>query len=148
MTSLFLPLVTTLLVSYAKLGNMKKLILLGIVIALALYIWKPAPQNQPPQDAQVTASPTAIGRKVISYDGIEGKTALELLKSSHETVTKTSSYGEYVESIDGIAGGVEGRYWIVYVDGAMSSIGAAELQTKDGQKIEWKFETEAENGTE
>jgi hypothetical protein len=126
---------------------MKKLLLLVILLSLAVYLWKPVPKTPAPQDTQVAASPMTIGRKVISYEGVEGKTALELLKSSHETVTKTSSYGEYVESIDGIVGGVEGRYWIVYVDGAMSSIGAAELQTKNGQKIEWKFETEAENGT-
>lgn len=126
---------------------MKKLALLLIIVVAAIYIWKLSPQPQPTQDNQATVSPTAIGRKVISYEGIEGKTALELLQSSHETVTKTSSYGEYVESIEGITGGAEGRYWILYVDGQMSNIGAADLQTKDGQKIEWKFETEAENGT-
>jgi hypothetical protein len=87
------------------------------------------------------------GRLIISYQGVDTKSALDLLKSSHDVVTKSSSYGEYVESINGVAGGVENRYWILYVDGKMADVGADALITKTNQIIEWKFETQEENGT-
>ena len=129
---------------------MKK-ILLTIVIALSVFsIWSMYIQPKNPQESpapSALASPSPIGRMIVTYQGVNGQTALALLKVDHAITTKSSSYGEYVDSIDGIAGGIEGRYWIVYVDGKMASVGADKLITKSNQTIDWKFETEAENGT-
>ncbi len=129
---------------------MKKILAIS-VLAVGMFIaWKTfiqLPPVSPVSSPSLAPSPTPVGRLIINYQGVDTKTALELLKSSHETVTKSSSYGEYVDSIDGIAGGVENRYWILYVDGKMATIGADALVTKSNQLIEWKFETQEENGT-
>ena len=75
----------------------------------------------------------------ISYRGEDGKTALELLKTNATAVTKTSSIGEYVTSINGNDGGGK-KYWLFFVDGKESSLGAGAYVTKSGENIEWKLQ--------
>lgn len=76
----------------------------------------------------------------LSYDGVSGKTALELLKTKAEVVTKDSQYGPYVDSIDGIRGGRDNKYWSFYINGKLAEVGAGAYTTKTGDKIEWKLE--------
>lgn len=90
------------------------------------------------QTNEETAKPAQSN--TVSYDGVEGTSALELLQSKAEVVTKDSSYGPYVDSINGVVGGTEGKYWAFYVNGQMAQVGAADYITKVGDKIEWKFE--------
>jgi hypothetical protein len=73
----------------------------------------------------------------IKYDGQNGRTALDLLKTHADVAVKNSSYGPYVESINGVSGG--GKYWMFYVNGKQASVGAGAYVTKNGDKIEWKF---------
>lgn len=94
---------------------------------------QPAQQNSSQQQA-------AERSDVVSYKGITGKTALELLKEVAHVETKDSSYGTYVDSINGIKGGTDGKYWTFYVNGSMATSGADSYQTKDGEVIEWKFQ--------
>lgn len=75
----------------------------------------------------------------LSYQGEDGKTALELLKSEAEVETKSSSLGEYVVSINGNDGGGS-KYWLFYVDGRESPVGAGSYTTKSGETIEWKLQ--------
>lgn len=97
---------------------------------------KPAPSATEQQADNQTAPAT----NTVAYDGVEGKTALELLKTKATVVTKDSDYGPYVESINGLAGGSEGKYWAFYVNGQMAPVGADAYKTKADDKIEWKFE--------
>jgi hypothetical protein len=76
----------------------------------------------------------------VSYKGEEGKTALELLKATATVVTKDSSYGPYVDSINGVKGGTNGKYWTFYINGQKAQVGAGAYATKSGDNIEWKFE--------
>src|SRR5262245_54321422 len=87
-----------------------------------------------------TAKPQTQAANIVSYSGVEGQTALALLKTKAEVVTKDSSYGPYVDTINGVAGGTEGKYWAFYVNGEMAQVGADAYVTKAGDKIEWKFE--------
>ena len=32
------------------------------------------------------------------------------------------------------------EYWAFYINGKMANVGAADYQTKEGDKIEWKIE--------
>lgn len=76
----------------------------------------------------------------VSYAGQDGKTALELLKTNVPNVkTKTSSIGEFVESING-KGGDGTKYWSFYINGEMSQVGAGTYQTKSTDKLEWKLQ--------
>jgi len=75
----------------------------------------------------------------VSYDGKDGKTALELLKKLHKVETKDyGAMGEMVLSIDGVKPDST-QFWAFYVNGAMASEGASTYQTKNGDKIEWKL---------
>lgn len=76
----------------------------------------------------------------ISYTAVAGKTSLDQLKESTSDVqTKTTEYGEYVDTIGSLIGGTDGKYWTFYIDGEMASVGAGSYTQKGGEKIEWKF---------
>ncbi len=76
----------------------------------------------------------------LSYQGETGKNALALLKAHATVVTKNSSYGEYVVSVNGVGGGTSGKYWMFYVNGRQAQVGAGQYITKAGDVITWKFE--------
>lgn len=81
-----------------------------------------------------------VVEKTISYDGQNGKNALDLLKASHEVESQDSSIGIFVTAIDGTKN-EDNKYWMFYVDGKLAASGADQYQTKDGEKIEWRYES-------
>jgi hypothetical protein len=76
----------------------------------------------------------------LTYSGQDGKNALDLLKQHATVATKDSSYGPFVDSIDGVVGGTNGKYWTFYVNGAQASVGAGTYVTRSSDQIEWKFQ--------
>lgn len=76
----------------------------------------------------------------VTYQGEDDKNVMELLKTKANVVTKQSSFGEYVDEINGIKGGTDNKYWIFYVNGKMAEVGASDYVTKSLDTIEWKFE--------
>lgn len=76
----------------------------------------------------------------ITYQGVEGKNALELLKSKATVQTQTyEGIGELVTSINGIASTAD-NYWIFYVNGQQAQVGADAYITKSTDTIEWRYE--------
>jgi len=75
----------------------------------------------------------------ISYVGVEGKNALELLKSSHQVETQKFSFGEMVQSIDGVKAPAT-DFWAFYINGKQAEVGAGDYQTKSGDKLSWKLQ--------
>lgn len=65
------------------------------------------------------------------YNIIGEESALDLLKRTHTVEVKNYSFGDIAESIDGIASGKDGRYWIFYVNGKQSEVGAGAYRIKD-----------------
>ncbi len=94
--------------------------------------------NQSP--AASTAKTTKQNTEPVAYAGQEGKNALELLEQNATIVTKDSAYGKYVDTINGVQGGTDGKYWAFYVNDQLAQVGAADYATKATDKIEWKFE--------
>lgn len=80
-------------------------------------------------------------KKTVSYDGQEGKTALELLKSLTSVETQSSAYGDFVISVNGLKADSTKEYWSFYVNGAYASEGAGTYKTNSIDKIEWKLES-------
>ena len=76
-----------------------------------------------------------------SYEGEDGKTALELLEQ-HDPDAQVQGEGEnaYVTAIRGREADPETEFWGLYVDDEMATVGAGSLETKDGQTITWKLE--------
>jgi hypothetical protein len=89
-------------------------------------------QSNPP------VATTQVATHYLAYRGESGKTALALLKTHARVVVKNSSFGPLVDSINGVQGG--GKYWMFYTNGKQASVGAGAYVTKNGEKIEWKFE--------
>lgn len=91
----------------------------------------------------LTVSQTIEGSNLNKADGYQieaGKTALDLLKSSHQVKTKEyTGIGEFVEEIDGIKPD-SSHFWAFYVNGKSSDVGASSYKPQSGDKIEWKLE--------
>jgi hypothetical protein len=127
-------------------GNQKsKVFLAGAIIAVAVAAFvgiglvtkdKPKQADQPNQTSQAQQTP----QTEVSYKGIEGKNALELLKQSHKVETKSyEGLGEFVTSIDGVAADSK-HFWAFYVNGQQSQVGASSYTAKDTDTIVWKLE--------
>lgn len=118
------------------------LLIIGIISATGLIMTTRQPEARvsttKPAQQKVEAAQTPAHR--LAYKGQEGKTALELLKQKAKTTTKQSAYGEYVDSINGLGGGTDGKYWAFYINGAASNVGAGAYTTKSTDNIEWKYE--------
>src|SRR5215204_1880063 len=66
----------------------------------------------------------------ISYKGVEGKNALELLKSKYKVETKEySGMGEMVTSINDVKPDSK-HFWGFYINGESAQVGADAYQTK------------------
>lgn len=101
----------------------------------------PADNQQNTSTQQTQAETQAENNEyLVSFTAEADKSVLDQLKTHAEVVTKDSSFGVYVDSINGVVGGTDGKYWAYYVDGEMAQVGASEYVTKGGEVVEWKFE--------
>ena len=98
-------------------------------------------QNEIKNQAAIAqaAAKAAEPKTDYTYKGVEGKTALDLLKAQQKVTVKTFSFGDQVISINGLEGNGP-KYWTFYVNGKMADVGAGAYQTKASDTIEWKLE--------
>jgi hypothetical protein len=76
----------------------------------------------------------------VAYQGVAGKSALELLQQQHRVATKSyKDFGDMVTSIDGRAADSK-HFWSFYINGKPSQVGAGAYQTKPNDHISWKLE--------
>ncbi|MBW3568602.1 DUF4430 domain-containing protein [Candidatus Parcubacteria bacterium] len=78
--------------------------------------------------------------KIVAYQGEQGKTALEILKSLTEVETEESSIGEFVTTINGVKADGTTQFWAFYVNGKQAAEGAGTYKTSPDEKIEWRIE--------
>lgn len=120
---------------------MKKTIITIVIVGLVVGLGYMVFGNQATNKSTTTTVLSAEAKINISYDGQDGKTALELLKTSGKNVeTNKSSAGEYVTKIDGQPVADAKKYWMFYINGQAATVGADQYKTKTGEKIEWKLE--------
>ena len=110
------------------------------VFGLSSCVSSPTPRIEQAQEVHETRSASS---KEFSYDGEDGKTALELLEEKADDVGVIGvGANAYVTSINGVeAQESKSEFWALYVDGAAAQTGAGSLETETGQKIEWSLET-------
>jgi Domain of unknown function (DUF4430) len=72
----------------------------------------------------------------ISYKGKNGVDAMTLLKQHATVVVKHYSFGDMVASINGTPGNGP-KYWMFYVNGKESEVGASTYQTKSTDTLKW-----------
>lgn len=116
-------------VEWQKLGL--ALILLALLIWGGNYLIKQGKIKQVEKQAQEV--------KTISYLGIEGKNAFELLQKEHRVSFQTSEFGVFVTEIDGVKN-TSDTFWMYYVNGKLAPVAADKYVTKKGDKIEWRYE--------
>ncbi len=75
----------------------------------------------------------------ISYRGVQGQTALALLKKHATVGVKHYSFGDLVTSIKGTPGNGP-KYWTFYVNGKEAQVGAGSYVTKNGDNLSWKLQ--------
>jgi len=120
----------------AKVNSVRSRLVLaisGVVLVLGLYVIIPH---------HVTSTTTVNNQSQtseITYQGVDGQDALSLLKASHHVETTSSSYGEFVNSIDDVTPD-SGHFWSFYVNGQLSDVGAGSYVTKSSDQITWKLD--------
>jgi hypothetical protein len=84
-----------------------------------------------------------MGDNLFNIYPSENKTALDLLKMGHAVETKPYSgiVGEYVATINGQKETPGKNFWVMYVNGKQSTIGADTYKPVNKDYIEWKLET-------
>lgn len=75
----------------------------------------------------------------VKYKGVEGQSALNLLKKYTRVETKHYSFGDLVTSINGTEGNGP-KYWSFYINGKLADVGAGSYITKSTDNIEWKLQ--------
>jgi hypothetical protein len=87
-------------------------------------------------------SGTSVEQQIdyVSYDGQDGRNALDLLRVFHQVETKATSFGPQVVGIDGNHPDESNSYWAFYVNGKLADKGADQYITSNNDKVEWKVE--------
>ena len=126
-------------------SSKSKLIITGavlVLLAIPVAVWQTSSNTKPniPETTEVTPTEQTEPTTQISYQGEDGKTALELLKANADVKTTNDlSLGEYVTSINGNDGGGT-KYWLFYIDGKEAPEGADKYVTNSNEAIEWKLQ--------
>ena len=109
--------------------------------ATAAALWVLDGEVQHTQKTVASSQATVQPATTVRYTAEADKTVLEQLKNTVDGVgVKGSGYGDYVESINGVKGGTDNKYWSYYVNGQMANIRAGEYRAVGGEEIVWKFE--------
>lgn len=118
-------------------------ILAGLVMVVAVAGGVAVVYNDSGNETKTTEQAQATNSQAdyVTYKAEKGVSVLEQLKqNASDVVVKQTDQGSYVDSVNGLAGGTDGKYWLFYVDGSMASVGADVYEAKGGEVIEWKFE--------
>lgn len=107
-------------------------VICALVLAFGIFMLVPRAINNQTQAVQQQQT-------TITYQGVDGKSALDLLKSSHTVDAKHYDFGDYVTGIDGRSAASD-EYWAFYVNGQLSSVGADKYITKNSDTIQWKLD--------
>ena len=71
----------------------------------------------------------------------EKSTVFDILKENIEIEYNNNySYGVFVESINGIKNGDDGKYWQYYINNTLGDVAADKKILKEGDNVEWRFE--------
>ncbi len=118
--------------------NIVAIIILGAILIIGgSLLGNQVSKKQAVSGVQSQFQPVVI--KTITYDGQDGKTALEILKASDDVKSEDSSMGSFVTSIDGTENTTD-TYWMFYVNDQLSSVSSDQYQSKSTDKIEWRYE--------
>lgn len=89
-----------------------------------------------------TSKQELTGNETVSYQGEEGKTALELLQQNATVVTSGEGVNAFVTTInDRLADSSKNEFWEFKINGTAATVGAGSYVTKDTDTITWQIST-------
>jgi len=89
-------------------------------------------------NATTSSSLVSEQTKTINYDGVEGQSAYELLKSKYPVEASESSFGVMVLSINGLKA-TSTEFWLYSVNGQQLDVSADKYITHSGDKVTWEY---------
>ena len=118
----------------------KKIWLIIPILLLGAACQKSQRVTEPPFQDTVIVPGQGSSTDLVTYQGKQGQTALDLLKAKYpgKIQTKTSAFGEYVEAISGLKPD-NNHFWTFYVNDQLSTTTAAAFVTKNSDIIVWKI---------
>lgn len=126
-------------------------IVFGVIISTAVSIPDLTPRDKPENNNSVSVVSGQIqinltiegeGYNVVVPLGSTIYDAMVILDRAGDLNFKSSHYiglGYFVQEINGRKN-TGGNYWILYINGVYSAVGASQYILKEGDKIEWKYE--------
>ena len=113
--------------------------LIGVLVGGGIwwYTTQYTPKPKPATNTTVNQNTNTVVElpTKVTYKGVEGKNALELLKESHQVIEDNG----FVQAIDGRPNS-KSTYWFLYVNDKSSDVGAKDVKTTASDTIEWRFE--------
>ncbi len=98
--------------------------------------------EQVDQTTQTTAETDSTAKvTTITYQGQDGKTALELLEAAASIEKSGEGENAYITSINGVAADSTKEYWAFSINGEASMVGAGSYVTKSSDVIKWDLTT-------
>lgn len=96
--------------------------------------------DKPADQPAATQSEQSQPAKEFSYQGEDGKTALELLQAKANATTNGEGANAFVTAINGYQADSSKEFWAFYVNGEQAQVGAGSYTTKSTDQITWKVE--------
>lgn len=99
--------------------------------------------SEGPKTTSLSEIHCSRSNKEAYYEGVDGKTVLDLLAFYDDTLAYTGGKDNaFVTTICGYTAKTGNReFWSLYVDHKLSNKGAGSLVTRKGMKVEWKIES-------
>ena len=123
--------------NFAKAKRLE-IFIIAVIIAAVGIVYAMTERAAAPSATNETLSSQQTNQ--ISYQGMDGRSALDLLKVFHQVQTKDTSYGPMVIAIDGVQPD-SSHFWGFYVNGQLADKGADQYITKNGDLVEWKLDS-------
>lgn len=111
-------------------------VIVAVLVIFGAYLLAPTTKKTPPSG---TPTATGVQSTEITYKGVDGKNAMELLKATHQVETKPSSFGDMVVSIDGTAADAS-HFWAFYINDKPATVGADAYKTTNSDQISWRLD--------
>lgn len=117
--------------------------LASLLLAVGLLAGCGTADEAPADDTSASSSVASDDAPELSYEGVAGKTALELLVDADPTaIVQGEGENAFVTGIEGREAQESAKeFWALYVNGEMAQVGAGSLVTETGDEITWKLET-------
>ena len=125
---------------------MKKLILSVIILAAVLIgvnyfvSTRGTIEILPASEVQINQPVGPVVQEdYIRYPGRDGANTFELLLEQTEVEFTQYDFGKFIQAINGVTPDSK-HFWKLYINGQGSQVGAEDLQTSEGDVVEWRLE--------